>query len=285
VGKRDLPEPKLNQLNLDILKRIVARCRVYLSNATLHSKFCLRACIVKHRTTVSDVDAKTMVSGVYQNGIEYLGYWLRKAQDAWSIANGVPLDKVYLPSENGQPCTNDVYEQIMRDVMRRLRMRDINDLETARSGDEQIPKLQGGCTRVVQRDPRDLLRGDYVVLQYAIDQISVDIIAGGRPEYGERLWVLLEPKDGLHVVVAASRAPVTPSPEQRLIVGEVRSFVAVAAGGARTSGVHVDYGIQRYYVPEGRGILPRGKVEAEVALPSSGRALLTRLFVDGRPYP
>lgn len=138
---------------------------------------------------------------------------------------------------------------------------------------------------VVQRDPRDLLRGDYVVLQYAIDQISVDIIAGGRPEYGERLWVLLEPKDGLHVVVAASRAPVTPSPEQRLIVGEVRSFVAVAAGGARTSGVHVDYGIQRYYVPEGRGILPRGKVEAEVALPSSGRALLTRLFVDGRPYP
>jgi hypothetical protein len=44
-------------LNLDILKRIVARGRVYLSNATLHSKFCLRACIVNHRTTDSDIDA------------------------------------------------------------------------------------------------------------------------------------------------------------------------------------------------------------------------------------
>jgi glutamate/tyrosine decarboxylase-like PLP-dependent enzyme len=57
VGKRDFPEATLNQLNLDILKRIVARGRVYLSNATLHSKFSLRACIVNHRTTDSDIDA------------------------------------------------------------------------------------------------------------------------------------------------------------------------------------------------------------------------------------
>jgi hypothetical protein len=35
----------------------VARGRVYLSNATLHSKFCLRACIVNHRTTDADIDA------------------------------------------------------------------------------------------------------------------------------------------------------------------------------------------------------------------------------------
>jgi aromatic-L-amino-acid/L-tryptophan decarboxylase len=56
VGKRDLSEAKLNQLHLDILKRIVARGRVYLSNATLHSKFCLRACIVNHRTTDADID-------------------------------------------------------------------------------------------------------------------------------------------------------------------------------------------------------------------------------------
>jgi len=57
VGKRDLPEAKLNPLNLDILKRVVARGRVYLSNATLCSKFCLRACIVNHRTTDADIDA------------------------------------------------------------------------------------------------------------------------------------------------------------------------------------------------------------------------------------
>lgn len=57
AGKRNLPEDKLNQLNLEILKRVVARGRVYLSNATLHSKFCLRACILNHRTTDADIDA------------------------------------------------------------------------------------------------------------------------------------------------------------------------------------------------------------------------------------
>ena len=56
VGNRDLSEAKLNRLNFDILRRIVARGRVYLSNATLRSQFCLRACIVNHRTTDADID-------------------------------------------------------------------------------------------------------------------------------------------------------------------------------------------------------------------------------------
>jgi aromatic-L-amino-acid decarboxylase len=30
---------------------------VYLSNASLRGKFCLRACIVNHRTTEADVDS------------------------------------------------------------------------------------------------------------------------------------------------------------------------------------------------------------------------------------
>jgi uncharacterized protein (TIGR00290 family) len=34
-------------------------------------------------------------------------------------AVGVPLDKIYLPSNNSHPCTNAVYERIMGDAMRR----------------------------------------------------------------------------------------------------------------------------------------------------------------------
>ena len=55
IGNGGLSEEQLNQLNFDILRRIRARGHVYLSNATLHSKFCLRACIVNHRTTDSDI--------------------------------------------------------------------------------------------------------------------------------------------------------------------------------------------------------------------------------------
>jgi aromatic-L-amino-acid decarboxylase len=57
VGSGGLAEAKLNRLNFDIIRRVVERGRVYLSNATLRSKFCLRACIVNHRTTDSDIDA------------------------------------------------------------------------------------------------------------------------------------------------------------------------------------------------------------------------------------
>ncbi|HLV93700.1 MAG TPA: pyridoxal-dependent decarboxylase [Candidatus Acidoferrales bacterium] len=56
AGSGDLPEPKLKELNLEILRRIIARGQIYLSNATLQSKFCLRACITNHRTTDSDID-------------------------------------------------------------------------------------------------------------------------------------------------------------------------------------------------------------------------------------
>jgi aromatic-L-amino-acid decarboxylase len=56
-GTGSLPGTQLNRLNAAILKRVVQRGRVYLSNATLRGKFCLRACIVNHRTTEADVDA------------------------------------------------------------------------------------------------------------------------------------------------------------------------------------------------------------------------------------
>ena len=57
VGVNPLTEDELNRQNADILKRVVQRGHVYLSNATLRGKFCLRACIVNHRTTEADVDS------------------------------------------------------------------------------------------------------------------------------------------------------------------------------------------------------------------------------------
>jgi glutamate/tyrosine decarboxylase-like PLP-dependent enzyme len=44
-----------DRLNAAILKRVIERGRVYLSNATLGKRFVLRACFVNHRTTEADV--------------------------------------------------------------------------------------------------------------------------------------------------------------------------------------------------------------------------------------
>jgi aromatic-L-amino-acid/L-tryptophan decarboxylase len=53
----DASEDVRNRFNLALLKRMIARGRVYLSNAELKGKFCLRACIVNHLTKGSDIDA------------------------------------------------------------------------------------------------------------------------------------------------------------------------------------------------------------------------------------
>jgi glutamate/tyrosine decarboxylase-like PLP-dependent enzyme len=56
-GTTGLSQEELNRRNASILRRTQKRGRVYLSNATLAGKFCLRACIVNHRTKEADVDA------------------------------------------------------------------------------------------------------------------------------------------------------------------------------------------------------------------------------------
>jgi glutamate/tyrosine decarboxylase-like PLP-dependent enzyme len=53
---RDAPAGvDLNELNAAILRRVIERGRVYLSNARVRANFALRACFVNHRTQSADV--------------------------------------------------------------------------------------------------------------------------------------------------------------------------------------------------------------------------------------
>jgi aromatic-L-amino-acid/L-tryptophan decarboxylase len=51
------PEAGLDQRNAAILREVIRRGRVYLSNASINGAFALRACIVNHRTTDADMAA------------------------------------------------------------------------------------------------------------------------------------------------------------------------------------------------------------------------------------
>jgi glutamate/tyrosine decarboxylase-like PLP-dependent enzyme len=55
--REGISETELNQWNAAILVRTLKRGKIYLSNGTLRGKFCLRACIVNHRTTDADIDS------------------------------------------------------------------------------------------------------------------------------------------------------------------------------------------------------------------------------------
>ena len=54
---KDASEVELDRRNAAILREVIRRGRVYLSNASVHGAFALRACIVNHRTTDADIAA------------------------------------------------------------------------------------------------------------------------------------------------------------------------------------------------------------------------------------
>ncbi|MGB7554513.1 MAG: pyridoxal-dependent decarboxylase [Candidatus Korobacteraceae bacterium] len=53
---RDRADGDSDALNQEILQRVNRRGKVFLSNATIHGRFALRACVINHRTTPDDIE-------------------------------------------------------------------------------------------------------------------------------------------------------------------------------------------------------------------------------------
>ncbi|MCL2145288.1 MAG: GDYXXLXY domain-containing protein [Endomicrobia bacterium] len=134
--------------------------------------------------------------------------------------------------------------------------------------------------RVIPVDPRDLFRGDYVILSYEISSISGEQkIFGSYGEdaeeekiyYGETVYVALI-EDGEYYKggnIYKSR------PKRGLFIkGKIRDGAIV-------------YGIENFFVPEGEGKIiedarNRNKVSAKVFINSYGSALVKELYIDGK---
>ncbi len=123
---------------------------------------------------------------------------------------------------------------------------------------------------VVPVDPRDLLRGDYVILGYDFSRPPPGLLAG---EPGPRdVYVTLVPAgDGKHSVPAEYlRTPPT----------DGRPFLK----GRMSNQGRIEYGIESFFVQEGKGhvyedALRSGRLSAEIAVTPDGRAALRGLHV------
>ncbi len=133
-------------------------------------------------------------------------------------------------------------------------------------------------------DPRDILRGDYMILAYPIQRVALDRFTPPRtapPEVGTTVYVELQPDGEFHRLARASIDPLSAGPGNLVLRGKVgeRGWRSVGAGT-----VWVTYGIERFFVAEGKGS-PRGKIVAKVAVGRGGQPVLKGLLVDGRPFP
>jgi uncharacterized membrane-anchored protein len=130
--------------------------------------------------------------------------------------------------------------------------------------------------QTVPVDPRDLLRGDYVILEYEISTVPAHRADPLFLERGDTVFVELVPRGNIWV---AGR--VTGQPQEGLDPSIRGTVVRV---GPET--IRVRYGIEQYFVPEGRGhVVERAAdVDVVVAIDGNGRAVIRHLIVDGEVW-
>jgi len=140
-------------------------------------------------------------------------------------------------------------------------------------------------------DPRDFLRGDYVVLNYDISQLPAgplqDEPASARNPI---VFVKLAPnRDGLYEAISVHADAVAVKSPEVLIRGRV-AYGATCGPRARAfcDKLQVRYNLESYFIPEGEGrklerVRNQRKLTVVAAIMPSGRAAIKRLLVDGEP--
>jgi len=133
-------------------------------------------------------------------------------------------------------------------------------------------------------DPRDLLRGDFVRLNYKISDVPRERFFSppltGEVSPGTTVLVAVVPTgtNGFYQVARASREWFDPASNEVVLRGTVAKNWRNNANS-----VHIQYGLEQYFVAEGTGN-PQGKLTVQAAVAKSGQANIKEVFVDGKPY-
>lgn len=155
--------------------------------------------------------------------------------------------------------------------------------------------------RTVPIDPRDIFRGDYVVLRYGISDIALTAYKGTTDlARGDTVYVELhkdksgtwqaagidtemtKPADGNYIIRGRITRIVERNPQPAAGPKEPREAPCPLCGTA-----HIAYGIESYFVPEGEGrdietARNRAELKVDVALTDDGEAAIKALRMDGK---
>jgi len=138
---------------------------------------------------------------------------------------------------------------------------------------------------VVPVDPRDFLRGDYVILSYPISRLRSDQIGGSEMfTTDQTIYVTLAPENGSWRLGSVHAR----KPRSGLFLkGNVESVRHDGRECAAPCRIYeVTYNLEKFFVPEGKGVALEQlradqRLEVDVAVAADGRAALKRLLVDG----
>jgi uncharacterized membrane-anchored protein len=150
--------------------------------------------------------------------------------------------------------------------------------------------------KIAPVDPRDPLRGDYLTFTYDISRIDTGRFVD-PPKKGQTVYVALSREGGpLWVVTAQVTAklpvagqrggPTDYTPDTVFIRGVVQDVATSPATGLEEA--HVVYGIEEYFVPEGKAArfpIANENAVGKVLVDNDGKGLLQQVYLNGVPWP
>lgn len=128
--------------------------------------------------------------------------------------------------------------------------------------------------RTAPVDPRDFLSGQYLQLRYEFSNPWRFFPSATTPPAGTPVWVVLRP-DGVFHVAQNAELQLSPS---ALPPG------TVALRGA-VNGSWIEFGVEKYYVPQGTPTPEQRDITVRLRVGSDGRARIEQVFVKGQPWP
>lgn len=155
--------------------------------------------------------------------------------------------------------------------------------------------LTGGTDvllKIVPFNSRDMLRGDYATFQYDISNLDFYYLNNQQIRNGDTVYVVLKQRGKFWTAQNVQKTK--PLGERTFIKGKVSSSgvetksEAFKNFGLNKYRIHIIYGIEDYFIPEGKrqefNFLNK-EVTARVAVDDNGNAVLKHIYVDDKPWP
>ncbi|SNR52532.1 GDYXXLXY domain-containing protein [Hymenobacter mucosus] len=142
--------------------------------------------------------------------------------------------------------------------------------------------------RTAPVDPRDLLYGDYLVLNYNVSQLPGSLWHGAQlPRRKQAAYVVLEPRGSAYEAVGVYDSKPTVNAAQVILRGSVQDVWHSGSRLRHTQryGVRMRYGLERYYVPQdmGRQLTRRQQLRVQVSIAPWGQARITKVEHETPP--
>lgn len=127
--------------------------------------------------------------------------------------------------------------------------------------------------RTVPVDPRDILRGQYMRLAYEWTRTGIAGMEESPPQ-GSEVWVVLGPEGEFYAPLRAERErPVLASPDEVAIHGRVGEWG------------RLEFGIEKYFVPEGTETPTAKELTVRLRVGNDGVPRIETVYRNGVPWP